>query len=81
MVSFIKPNNTMRQIARQNNMTDDQVRRIVYSLREAGLVELTRPQGTGALVGPGGRIRARAREVAPVQASVVQRVIDRIRSL
>jgi hypothetical protein len=81
VVSFIKPTNTIRQIARTNNMSDDQIRRIVYSLREAGLVELMRPQGTGALVGPGGRIRARARGVAPVQRSVVQRVIERIRSL
>jgi hypothetical protein len=81
VVSFIKPTNTIRQIAKANSMSDDQIRRIVYSLREAGLVELMRPQGTGALVGPGGRVRARARGVAPVQRSVVQRVIERIRSL
>jgi hypothetical protein len=81
VVSFIKPTNTIRQIAKANNMSDDQVRRIVYSLREAGLVELMRPQGTGALVGPSGRTRTRARGVPPVQQSVVQRVIERIRSL
>jgi hypothetical protein len=81
VVSFIKPTNTIRQIAKANNMSDDQIRRIVYSLREAGLVELMRPQGPDALAGPGGRIRARAGEVAPVQRSVVQRVIERIRSL
>lgn len=40
VVSFINPRNTVRQIARANNLNDFQVRRIVYGLLQAGLVEV-----------------------------------------
>ncbi|MDX1663854.1 MAG: DUF4388 domain-containing protein [Candidatus Promineifilaceae bacterium] len=43
VVSFINPRNTIRQIARANNLSDFQVRRIVYGLLQAGLVEFVRP--------------------------------------
>jgi hypothetical protein len=43
VVSFINPRNSIRQIARACNMTDNEIRRIVYGLRTAGLVDLVRP--------------------------------------
>ena len=45
VVSFINPKNTMRQIARATKMNDLEIRRIVYSLLQAGLVEVVRPEG------------------------------------
>ena len=56
VVSFINPRNTVRQIAQYNNLSDFQIRKIVYGLLQAGLVELvssgaagaSRPSGTTA---------------------------------
>jgi hypothetical protein len=48
VVSFINPRNTIRQIAQYNNMSDFQIRRIVYGLLQAGLVELIQPEGVVA---------------------------------
>ncbi len=44
VVSFINPRNSVRQIAQYNNMSDFQIRKIVYGLLQAGLVELIRPK-------------------------------------
>ena len=38
VVSFVNPKNTIRQIAKANNMSDIEIRRIVYGLEQAGLV-------------------------------------------
>jgi hypothetical protein len=45
VVSFINPRNTVRQIAQYNNMSDFQIRKIVYALLQAGLVTLIPPEG------------------------------------
>jgi len=82
VVSFINPRNTIRQIAQYNNMSDFQIRRIVYGLLQAGLVELVQPEGvqrrppTGAP--PGAPLTTRR---PAVKRSIVQRLIDRIREL
>jgi len=40
VVSLVNPKNSIRQIAKANNMSDMEIRRIVYTLKQAGLVEL-----------------------------------------
>jgi uncharacterized protein DUF4388 len=40
VLSFIKPENSIRMIAKSCNLNDKQIRRAVGSLREAGLIEL-----------------------------------------
>ncbi|MBE0691034.1 MAG: DUF4388 domain-containing protein [Anaerolineae bacterium] len=76
IVSFVNPKNTMRQIAKANNMSDIEIRRIIYGLLQAGLVLLVRPPGTQQLDG------RRVVPMAPaVQETVVRRIIDRIRSI
>jgi hypothetical protein len=97
VVSFISPRNTIRQIAKANNLSDFHIRRIVYGMLQAGLVELVWPEG----VQPTRPDRAprRRREEAPaeervapaaptpvqqapaVKRSVVMRLIDRIRRI
>lgn len=85
VVSFINPRNTIRQIAQYNNMSDFQIRRIVYGLLQAGLVELVRPEGVEArpvpaVSGvPAGVPLTRRRPA--VKRSVIERLIDRIREL
>ncbi|MCA9906009.1 MAG: DUF4388 domain-containing protein [Anaerolineae bacterium] len=76
IVSFVNPKNTMRQIAKANNMSDMEIRRIIYGLLQAGLVLLVRPPQTQQLDG------RRVVPMAPaVQETVVRRLIDRIRSI
>ena len=61
VVSYINPKNTIRQIARTTKMSDLEIRRIVYGLLQAGLVEIVRPTGAvypphpQPIVKPGGR--------------------------
>ncbi len=45
VISFINPKNTIHQIARATNKNELEIRRIVYSFLQAGLVDLVRPQG------------------------------------
>jgi hypothetical protein len=93
VVSFVNPRNTIRQIARANNLSDLQIRRIVYGLLQAGLVEYTqRPvvplagtpvsPGNGKAEAPASRSQAKLPpQATDVKRSVVQRLIARIRSL
>lgn len=77
VVSYINPKNTLRQIANTTKMNDLEIRKIVYGLLQAGLVEMVRP--VGASVVP-------QKPVLPAvnteeQKSLVNRLITRIRSL
>jgi hypothetical protein len=85
LVSYINPKNSMRQIARAVKMNDLEIRRTVYGLLQAGLVELVRPEGL-----PKPRLSSRpqlpiAKTTNPTakaeQKSLINRIINRIRSL
>lgn len=77
VVSFINPKNSIRQIARTTKMDDLQIRRVVYSLLQAGLIEIVRPvSSTGAI----GRSQFPTQN-RDEQKSLVNRLINRIRSL
>ena len=77
VVSYINPKNTIRQIGRANKMSDMELRRIVYGLLQAGLVEVVRPEGMP--------LPPQARQLPPVdkrqQTSLVERLIKRIRTM
>ena len=84
VVSFINPRNTIRQIAQYNHMSDFQIRRIVYGLLQAGLVELVPPEGAEVKPPPGvpAPVGVPPMQRRPaVKRSIVQRLIDRIREL
>jgi hypothetical protein len=85
VVSFINPRNSIRQIAKANNMSDFQIRRIVYGMLQAGLVEVVRPEGMEVAPKPTrGRAAtptSRARRPPPVKRSVVEKLINRIKRL
>ena len=77
VVKFVDPKNTMRQIASTNKLSDLDIRRIVYGLLQAGLVELARPQGTVPPPNP---------KQFPVQnkeeqKSLINKLIGRIRTM
>lgn len=82
VVSFVNPRNSIRQIAKANNLSDFEIRRIVYGMLQAGLVEfVNRPKPAPEKRDAGSR-QQRAAEPSPaVKRSVVVRLIDRIRGL
>jgi hypothetical protein len=77
VVSYVNPKNTISQIAKANRMNELEIRRVVYGLLQAGLVEVVRPDG---MVLP-----PQAKQFKPIdkqeRASLVNRLINRIRSL
>lgn len=74
VISFISPRNSIRQIAQYIGLSEFQIRKIVYGLLTAGLVELVRPEGAsqGILGVP---------PSPAVKRSVVLRLIDKIRRI
>jgi hypothetical protein len=84
IISYVKPTNSIRQIAQANSMNDFQIRKIVYGMLQAGLVELVRPPGAAvAARQPTTRSgRAARRSTAPtVKRGIVNKLIDRIKKL
>jgi hypothetical protein len=79
VVSFVNPKNTIRQIAKANNMSEIEIRRVVYGLEQAGLVELVKPPGMDQANAM--QRRRPAPQKPQVQAAVVNRLIDKIRSI
>lgn len=77
VVSYINPKNTIRQIAATNKMNDLEIRRIVYGLLQAGLVEIIRPEGAPTP----NPVRSFPTENKEEQKSLVNKLIGRIRSL
>lgn len=81
VVSFINPKNSMRQIAQANNMNDFQIRKIIYGMLQAGLVELIAAPGRSPLQAQVGQPGAVAQPKSTVTRSLVDRVINRIKQL
>jgi hypothetical protein len=79
VVSYINPKNSIRQIANTTKMNDLEIRRIVYGLLQAGLVEMIRQEG--APVPPRAQIAGLSTADADEQKSLVNRLINRIRSI
>lgn len=77
VVSYVNPKNTMKQIARTTKMNELEIRRVVYALLQAGLVEIIRPGGAAVSIQP----RAFPTSDKKEQKSLVNRIIDRIRSI
>jgi hypothetical protein len=78
VISYINPKNSMRQIARATRMSDLEIRRIVYGLLQAGIVELLWPEGTPK---PVAVRKLMTEEEKEEQVSLVNRLINRIRAL
>jgi hypothetical protein len=78
VVSYINPKNTVRQIARATKLGDLEIRKVVYGLLQAGLVEVVRPEGASVAVIGRPVFQTGNKEE---QKSLVNRLISRIRSL
>lgn len=79
VVSYINPKNTMRQIADATRLNELEIRRIIYGLLQAGLVEIVRPAGVRPFVSPDHP--SLPQQTRAEKKSLINRIIDRIRSL
>ena len=77
VVNLVNPKNTIQQIAKAAKLNDLQIRRIVFSLLNAGLVELVRHEDQLTLPTLDKAIPGNKEE----QRNLVNRLIHRIRSL
>ena len=91
VISFVNPSNSIRQIAQFNSMSELQIRKIVYRLLQAGLVEVIRPPRSVA-ARPAARttsVPSASQQQAPtsrsrrpaVKRGIIHRLIGRIREL
>lgn len=82
IISYVKPTNSIRQIARANSMSEFQIRKIVYGMLQAGLVELIRPVDQAAAAQPQTRTAGGGAAAAPAaKRGIVNKLIDRIKKL
>lgn len=77
VVSYITPKNKIHQIAKATKMDDMEIRRVIYGLIQAGLVEITKPEDAKPKL---------AKDMFPTQdkaeqKSLVNRLINRISSI
>ena len=77
VVKFINPKNTIKQIASASKLNDLQIRRIVYGLLQAGLVEIVRPEGAPVPVNP----KMFPTQDKEEQKSLINKLIGRIRTM
>ncbi len=80
IVSYINPKNSIRQIAVATKKNDLEIRKIVYGLLQAGLVELIRAQGAAPITPLPSR-PALPQASKEEQKSLINRLISRIRSI
>lgn len=82
VVSFVNPRYSIEQIAKANNLSDFEIRRIVYGLLQAGLVEFVASKKPAKAEIESNKRRGKQPEQSPAaKRSVVVRLIDRIRGL
>jgi hypothetical protein len=84
VVSFVNPKNALKAIAKANSFSDLEIRRIVYGLLQAGLVEVIRPEGAPRPIPfglPGRKPAPPTPTEKTAQRGLVNKLIARIRSL
>lgn len=81
VISYINPKNTISQIAKANNLSEFQIRRTVYGMMQAGIVEVIPPDKPEEEDTYTPRRRRQPTESVAEKRNVVNRLIDRIRSL
>lgn len=79
VVSYINPKNSIRMIAKTTNKSDLEIRRIIYGMLQAGLVELIRPQSAKPQVPF--QYKTLPQKTKEEQKSLINRIIMRIRSI
>ena len=77
VVRYVDPRNSMKRIATAARLNEMEIRRIVYGLVQAGLVQLVRPAGTKVPLNP----RMFPTQDRDEQRGLINRLIGRIQKL
>ena len=77
VVKYIDPKNTMKQIAGAAKLNDMEIRRIVYGLIQAGLVEMVRPVNATVQINP----KMFPTQDKEEQKTLINKLIGRIQKL
>ena len=77
VVKYVDPKNTLHQIASTNKLSDLEIRKIVYGLLQAGLVEIVRPEGMAPPRNP----KMFPTQDKEEQKSLINKLIGRIRTM
>ncbi len=81
VVRYVNPKNSLKQIAKACRMDELRIRKAVYALLQAGIVELVRPEGVAFPLPAMAGGLAFATTSVQEQRSLINRLINRIRSL
>lgn len=81
VISYINPRNSIRQIAQRIGMDEFQIRKIIYGLLQAGLVEVLEPEGVPPRPEPSTVMEEVISRPPAVKRSVIRKLIDRIKRL
>jgi len=77
VVSYVNPKNSIRQIGKATKMNNLEIRRVVFGLLQAGLIEIIRPAATPVAPSP----RMFPTQNREEQKGLLYRLINRIRGL
>jgi hypothetical protein len=81
VISYINPRNSIKRIAQRIGMDDFQIRKIIYGLLQAGLVEMIEPEGMVRREPPTSVMEQVVSRSPAVKRSVIRKLIDRIKRL
>jgi hypothetical protein len=82
VISYINPRNSIKRIAQRIGMDDFQIRKLIYGLLQAGLVEVITPEGAAPVPAPTAAAMEQVVARPPaVKRSVIRKLIDRIKRL
>lgn len=76
VVKYITPKNTLQQIARANHMDDFEIRRVIYTLLQAGIIEMVRAASAPKM----NVSTAIPNSTKTEQRSIINRLINRLKT-
>lgn len=84
VVSYVNPKNTIRQIMKVLNMSEAEIKKVVYGLHQAGLVEIVRNTAASQANKPQSRrqqMQQKAGKKSGPDKQVINKLIDRLKSI
>ena len=80
VVSYVNPKNTIRQIMKVLNMSEVEIKKVIFALHQAGLVELVRKTAASQPASGSSR-RRRKRAGNQPDKKVINKLIDKLKSI
>lgn len=81
VVSYVNPKNSIRQIMKVLNMSEVEIKRVVYGLHQAGLVQIVQNRPTSSASSSRSSSSRRSRRQSQPDKKVINKLIDRLKSI